>query len=73
MTHFSSAGAASVNVEFVWGSDPQRKYDELVRELLLHGAPPELTPAPRATQPAPAALPADGDFIIDRDYFLAAR
>jgi hypothetical protein len=46
-----------------------------LRELLLHGAPPELSPvpAPRASQPATAALPADGDFIIDRDYFLAAR
>lgn len=30
---FAGAGTASVNVEFVWGSDPQRKYDELVREL----------------------------------------
>jgi multidrug efflux pump subunit AcrB len=30
---FSSAGAATVNVEFVWGSDPERKYDEFVREL----------------------------------------
>lgn len=30
---FASAGSASVNVEFVWGSDPQRKYDEFVREL----------------------------------------
>ena len=30
---FAGAGTASINVEFVWGSDPQRKYDELVREL----------------------------------------
>lgn len=30
---FAGAGTASVNVEFRWGVDPQRKYDELVREL----------------------------------------
>jgi multidrug efflux pump subunit AcrB len=30
---FAGPGTASINVEFVWGSDPQRKYDELVREL----------------------------------------
>lgn len=32
---FSSAGTASVNVQFVWGSDPLRKYDEFVREVNL--------------------------------------
>ena len=66
----------------VFGSDTRlalvrasaRRAAAALRELLLHGAPPELTPAPqpRATQPV-AAPPADGDFVIDRDYFLAAR
>lgn len=30
---FAGTGTATVNVEFRWGVDPQRKYDELVREL----------------------------------------
>jgi multidrug efflux pump subunit AcrB len=29
----SSAGVASISVEFVYGTDPERKYDEVVREL----------------------------------------
>ncbi len=32
---FSGPGTASVNVEFVWGTDPLRKYDEFVREVNL--------------------------------------
>ncbi len=50
-----------------------RRAAEALRELILLGAPPELPPAPqpRANQPV-TALPADGDFVIDRDYFLAA-
>ena len=45
-----------------------------LRELLLHGAPLETSPlpAPRALHPA-APVNTDGDFVIDRDYFLAAR
>jgi len=29
----SGTGVAAINVEFVYGSDPERKYDEVVREL----------------------------------------
>ena len=33
ITSTSSAGVAVVGVEFVYGSDPEKKYDETVREL----------------------------------------
>jgi hypothetical protein len=51
----------------------------ILRDLLQQGAPPELTPLPaavhyRAAAPVPAVQHhGEGDFVIDRDYFLTAR
>jgi multidrug efflux pump subunit AcrB len=33
ITSSSSAGVTSISVEFIYGSDPEKKYDEVVREL----------------------------------------
>ena len=51
----SQAGLASISVEFVYGVDPEKKYDEVVRELnVIRGTLPQGVTLLRADRANPA-------------------